>query len=122
MLLHLFQKQCFCTPFFLMINVMIMKHEQDKKSKTLNTLPHDEDQDQEKTAGEQIKKTEQDIEKDKLQADAIYQFLKPLHNLPRGKNTWDPKIIKQWWFWPVSALFLIILFYVYPYIWDFFAG
>jgi hypothetical protein len=89
-----------------------MKNEQDKMSKNLNTSARDEDQ----------KETEKNTDKNNLQADAIYQFLKPLHNLPVGKNAWNPRIIRQWWFWPVSALFLIILFYVYPYIWDFFSG
>jgi hypothetical protein len=89
-----------------------MKNEQDKMSKILNTSARDEDQ----------KETEKNTDKNNLQADAIYQFLKPLHNLPVGKNAWNPRIIRQWWFWPVSALFLIILFYVYPYIWDFFSG
>ncbi len=55
-------------------------------------------------------------------ADPLYQMLKPLHNLPRGKNTWDPQFIKKPWFWPLSALVIIILFYIYPYVWDFFAG
>jgi hypothetical protein len=89
-----------------------MKHDQDKISKTLNTSARDEDQ----------KQPEKNTDKNNLQADAIYQFLKPLHNLPVGKNAWNPRIIRQWWFWPVSAIFLIILFYVYPYIWDFFSG
>ncbi|RQD60258.1 hypothetical protein [Desulfonatronovibrio magnus] len=53
--------------------------------------------------------------------DPLYQMLKPLHNLPRGKNTWDPQFIKKRWFWPVSAVVIIILFYIYPYIWDFFS-
>jgi hypothetical protein len=92
--------------------VVTMKNEQDKMSKILNTSARDEDQ----------KETEKNTDKNNLQADAIYQFLKPLHNLPVGKNAWNPRIIRQWWFWPVSALFLIILFYVYPYIWDFFSG
>jgi hypothetical protein len=92
--------------------VVTMKNEQDKMSKNLNTSARDEDQ----------KETEKNTDKNNLQADAIYQFLKPLHNLPVGKNAWNPRIIRQWWFWPVSALFLIILFYVYPYIWDFFSG
>jgi hypothetical protein len=94
---------------------------QDKISKTLNNISA-QNKDLEKTTGGQTIKTEQDINKDNLQGDPIYQFLKPLHNLPRGKNTWNPQIIKQWWFWPVSALFLIILFYGYPLIWDFFVG
>jgi hypothetical protein len=89
-----------------------MKNKQDKISKTINYSVRDEDQ----------KQTEKNADKDNLQVDALYQFLKPLHNLPMGKNAWNPRIIRQWWFWPVSVLFLIILFYVYPYIWDFFAG
>jgi hypothetical protein len=92
--------------------VITMKHKQDKVSKITDTSVRDEDQ----------KQNEKSTDKNNIQADALYQFLKPLHNLPRGKNTWNPWIISQWWFWPVSALFLIILFYVYPYIWDFFAG
>ncbi len=54
--------------------------------------------------------------------DPVYQMLKPLHNLPRGKNTWDPQFIKNWWFWPLSAAVLIVLFYIYPLILDYFAG
>lgn len=61
---------------------------------------------------------------DKAQTDAdhLYTLLKPLHNLPRGKNTWDPKFIKIWWFWPLSAVTIIVLFHVWPLIWDFFFG
>ncbi len=51
-----------------------------------------------------------------------YVDQRPLHNLPRGKNTWDPEFIKVWWFWPASVICIIILAYVYPYIWDFFSG
>ncbi|WP_045222318.1 hypothetical protein [Desulfonatronum thioautotrophicum] len=65
---------------------------------------------------------EQPEEKKLTEADHLYTLLKPLHNLPRGKNTWDPKFIKVWWFWPASAAFLLVLFHVYPYIWDFFAS
>ncbi|TVQ98865.1 MAG: hypothetical protein EA399_09040 [Desulfovibrionales bacterium] len=65
---------------------------------------------------------DQPEEKKLTEADHLYTMLKPLHNLPRGKNTWDPKFIKVWWFWPASAAFLLVLFYVYPYIWDFFAA
>ncbi|WP_459936015.1 hypothetical protein [Desulfonatronum parangueonense] len=65
---------------------------------------------------------DQPEEKKLTEADHLYTMLKPLHNLPRGKNTWDPKFIKIWWFWPASAAFLLVMFYVYPYIWDFFAG
>jgi len=79
-------------------------------------------QNPEKSDCRQAEKVVQGVDKDNLKTDALYQFLKPLHNLPRGKKTWDPQIIRNWWFWPVSALFLIILFYVYPYLWDFFAG
>jgi hypothetical protein len=86
----------------------------------MNTSSHDDDQ--QKKRAKQTVRNDQDIEKDNSKADSLYQFLKPLHNLPRGKNTWDPQFIKKWWFWPLSALLLIILFYVYPYIWDFFAG
>lgn len=67
-------------------------------------------------------KQEQPEEKPLNDADHLYTLLKPLHNLPRGKNTWDPKFIKVWWFWPASAAFLLVLFHVYPYIWDFFAS
>ncbi len=94
---------------------------QDKISKKPNNISAQDDE-PEKTEGGKTIKPEQSVGKDNLQADAIYQFLKPLHNLPVGKNAWNPQFIRQWWFWPVSALFLIILFYVYPYIWDFFAG
>jgi hypothetical protein len=94
---------------------------QDKISKTLNNISA-QDKEPEKTEGGKTIKSEQSVGKDNLQADALYQFLKPLHNLPVGKNAWNPQFIRQWWFWPVSAIFLIILFYVYPYIWDFFAG
>lgn len=80
-----------------------------------------QEQNNSKNSGGQPSKETREIDKGRLQPDALYQFLKPLHNLPRGKKTWDPEIIKQWWFWPLSALVLIILFYVYPYIWDFFA-
>ncbi|NCC25259.1 MAG: hypothetical protein EOM25_08685 [Deltaproteobacteria bacterium] len=47
--------------------------------------------------------------------------IKPLWNLPRGKNTWEPKIMKKWWFWPACAAFLVILYHVYPRLWDYFA-
>lgn len=65
---------------------------------------------------------DQPEEKKLTEADHLYTMLKPLHNLPRGKNTWDPKFIKIWWFWPASAAFLLVMFYLYPYIWDFFAS
>ena len=67
-------------------------------------------------------KQDQTEEKPLTEADHLYTLLKPLHNLPRGKNTWDPKFIKIWWFWPASAAFLLVMFYLYPYIWDFFAS
>ncbi len=98
-----------------------MKQEQDKISKILNNTSV-QDKEPEKTVVGQTIKTEQDNNQENLQSEALYQFLKPLHNLPVGKNAWNPKFIRHWWFWPVSALFLIILCYVYPYIWDFFAG
>lgn len=63
-----------------------------------------------------------DQAKTETEADHLHTILKPLHNLPRGKNTWDPKFINIWWFWPASAALLVIIFYVYPYIWDFFFG
>ncbi len=44
--------------------------------------------------------------------------LKPLHNLPRGKNTWNPAILREWWFWPSSVLFLIALYHLYPLFWN----
>lgn len=59
-------------------------------------------------------------DKNAQEVDPMYQLLKPLHNLPRGKNTWDPQFIKKWWFWPLSAVVIIVLFYVYPHIWDYF--
>lgn len=78
------------------------------------------------TSGEAMESVSQNQdqpdEKKLTEADHLYTILKPLHNLPRGKNTWDPKFIKIWWFWPASAAFLLIMFYVYPYIWDFFFG
>lgn len=55
-------------------------------------------------------------------ANRLYANQKPLHNLPRGKNTWNPEFLKIWWFWPASAAFIIVLAYVYPFIWDFFSG
>lgn len=76
----------------------------------------------EKTTVPDRQKQGQPEEKKLTEADHLYTLLKPLHNLPRGKNTWDPKFIKVWWFWPASAAFLLVLFYVYPYIWDFFAS
>ena len=39
---------------------------------------------------------------------------KPLHNLPRGKNTWNPSFLRQWWFWPASLVFLVLLHHLYP--------
>lgn len=65
---------------------------------------------------------EQDQKKPLTEADHLYIILKPLHNLPRGKNTWDPKFIKIWWFWPASAAVLIVLYHVYPLLWDFVFG
>lgn len=59
---------------------------------------------------------------EKIDADRLYASQKPLHNLPRGKNTWDPEFIKVWWFWPASVVFIIILAFVYPFIWDFFSS
>lgn len=54
-------------------------------------------------------------------ADRLYATQKPLHNLPRGKNTWNPEFLKIWWFWPASVVFIIVLAYVYPLVWDFFS-
>jgi hypothetical protein len=62
------------------------------------------------------------ISGDANDADLLYASQKPLHNLPRGKNTWDPKFIKIWWFWPASVIFIVILAFVYPLIWDFFSS
>jgi hypothetical protein len=53
--------------------------------------------------------------------DPLYQMLKPLHQLPIGKNAWNPQFIRRWWFWPASAAVLVILSYLYPLIWDLFA-
>lgn len=52
-----------------------------------------------------------------IKPDHLYNMLKPLHHLPRGKNTWDPKFIKIWWFWPASAAILMVLYYLYPILW-----
>ncbi len=54
--------------------------------------------------------------------DPLYQMFKPLHNLPRGKNAWDPQFIKKSWFWPLSAGILILLSCIYPHVLAFFAG
>jgi len=59
---------------------------------------------------------------EKNDADRLYASQKPLHNLPRGKNAWDPKFIKVWWFWPASVIFIVILAFVYPLVWDFFSS
>lgn len=67
---------------------------------------------QEDAASEQVKSD----------ADRLYASQKPLHNLPRGKNTWNPEFLKIWWFWPASVAVIIVLAYVYPIIWDFFSG
>lgn len=65
----------------------------------------------------------QDREKARnAEADHLYTLLKPLHNLPRGKNTWDPSFIKIWWFWPAGVVFLLVLYNVYPYICNLFGG
>ncbi len=58
---------------------------------------------------------------DRKAADPLYQMLKPLHQLPIGKNAWNPQFIRRWWFWPASAAVLVILSYLYPLIWDLFA-
>jgi hypothetical protein len=65
--------------------------------------------------GEEAKKPETD-------ADHLYTLLKPLHNLPRGKNTWNPSFLKKWWFWPLSLLVLILLHNLYPLLLRLFAG
>jgi hypothetical protein len=49
---------------------------------------------------------------------SYYKAQKPLHHLPRGKNTWNPQIIKTWWFWPASVVILVLLNYLYPLLWD----
>ncbi|MDY0225382.1 hypothetical protein SAMN04488082_102242 [Desulfomicrobium apsheronum] len=59
---------------------------------------------------------------EKSDAELLWASQKPLHNLPRGKNTWDPAFIKIWWFWPASVVFIIVLAFVYPLIWDFFSS
>ncbi|MCJ8500177.1 hypothetical protein [Desulfatitalea alkaliphila] len=64
-------------------------------------------------------KTSHDPESDLEQRS---QPIKPMHHLPRGKNTWNPKIIRQWWFWPAAAAALYVLYYVYPLVWDWLAG
>ncbi len=64
----------------------------------------------------------QEQKKPETEADHLHAMLKPLHNLPRGKNTWDPKFIKVWWFWPASVAFLLALYYVYPMILDYFSS
>ena len=68
-----------------------------------------------KTEKEQ-KDRDQEIEQNapEIKADHLYNILKPLHNLPRGKNTWDPKFIKIWWFWPASVAVLLTLYFLYP--------
>lgn len=49
--------------------------------------------------------------------DPLFQRIRPLQQLPRGKNTWNPEIIRKWWFWPASAAVLFILHYLYPWLW-----
>ncbi|MBR9979400.1 MAG: hypothetical protein KFF50_00090 [Desulfatitalea sp.] len=66
--------------------------------------------------------SEQPPEPTRSRSGSASPAIKPMHHLPRGKNTWNPKIIRQWWFWPASAAALYVLFYVYPLIWDWFAG
>ncbi len=61
-------------------------------------------------------------ESDEKAADPLYQLLKPLHNLPRGKNAWNPQFIRKPWFWPLSVAVLILLSYVYPHILRFLTG
>jgi len=34
---------------------------------------------------------------------------KALHHLPRGKNTWNPSVLKEWWFWPACVAGLAVL-------------
>ena len=55
-------------------------------------------------------------ESDESRVDPLYEMLKPLHNLPRGKNAWNPQFIRHRLFWPLSVAFLIVLSYVYPYL------
>jgi hypothetical protein len=58
----------------------------------------------------------------KTEADHLYDLLRPLHHLPRGKNTWNPAFLKKSWFWPASVAVMMIFYYLYPLLWDFFAG
>ncbi|GEM_PF-1898559 len=69
-----------------------------------------------------LQQPEGQSEPPKRDVDHLYTMLKPLHNLPRGKNTWDPKFIKIWWFWPASVAFLLVLYYVYPWIQSLFSS
>ncbi len=46
---------------------------------------------------------------------------RPLHHLPRGK-AWNPPILKKWWFWPASLVFLFLLNQIMPFIREFFFG
>ncbi|MCW7753992.1 hypothetical protein OOT00_08335 [Desulfobotulus sp. H1] len=54
----------------------------------------------------------------KSEADHLYELLRPLHHLPRGKNTWNPELIHKSWFWPLSVAILMVLYYLYPLFWD----
>jgi hypothetical protein len=82
--------------------------ENNRASKALNGEP---------TVGRNLNHAHSDIKA----PDPLYQMLKPLHQLPVGKNAWNPQFIRKWWFWPASAAVLVILSYVYPLIWDWFA-
>jgi hypothetical protein len=94
-----------------------MEHDQENRPKKWNNSPSGPEKRKVPEGGK-----ENGADRDPLQDDPMVQFLKPLHNLPRGKNTWNPRFLQKWWFWPVSAAVLILLFYVYPHIWDFFAS
>lgn len=58
----------------------------------------------------------------KTEADHLYDLLRPLHHLPRGKNTWNPEFLKKSWFWPASVAVLTVFYYLYPLLWDVVAG
>lgn len=57
------------------------------------------------------KETRTETEKAAPEPNAKSEFVpfKALHHLPRGKNAWNPAILKKWWFWPASVLGLILL-------------
>ena len=57
------------------------------------------------------KETQTAAEKVSLEPNTAPEFVpfKALYHLPRGKNAWNPTILKKWWFWPASVLGLILL-------------